>query len=100
MKITTTRPKASQIQRARHLKPAPEPNETVLRDRMKSCISQDRAEAMHFEELADRLIMLEVIGSEVRAIGAALAVCDKISEQIQVEKRNPSFGRLSPKRPV
>lgn len=97
LSLQKPRPKAPQIQRARHLKAAPEPKETVLRERMKSCIKQDRLEEIDVPDLAERLLMLEVVGAELRAISAALAVCDKISEHFNVAKRNPQFGSLTMK---
>ncbi len=102
IKIETRGRHGSKPLHVRQLKPG-----TLLRSRIKACVTNDRRESV--EELSkltfdgtldadlleDRLLMLKIVAEEAPILHKALQVCQKISAEVGLPVRQVSFPGLT-----
>jgi len=83
------------------------PSESLLRSRTKACVSSDRAQTVEqlskvastcpikVDVLAERLLLLKIVGQEAHILSKSLQVCRKISAELGIPLGQVSFPGLT-----
>ncbi len=80
---------------------------SLLRSRTKACVASDRAQiveelgrgaspcSIKVDVLAERLLLLKIVGQEAHILRKSLQVCQKISAELGIPLRQVSFPGLT-----